>query len=144
MEKIKENVGMNWWSMGTRWGWGMFVNDHMSNIHKPHLHTYPYMWCLEKLPIRVGALHLHSDWFSEVQIIHHMYMYVVVTCGCWTYGRSWTPTSLPCPHTFSPVHPYIFFNFFLLCAVFLWLLYVYVEWKRAEGTVAQYNPMGLI
>ena len=21
------------------------------NIHKPHLHTYPYMWCLEKLPI---------------------------------------------------------------------------------------------
>ena len=23
--------------------------------------------------------------------------------------------SLPCPHTFSPVHPYIFFNFSLMC-----------------------------
>ena len=44
-------------------------------------------------------------------------MYVGVVCGV-GHGRSWThPHPLPCPHTFSPVHPYIFFNFFkkILC-----------------------------
>ena len=42
--------------LGVRLGWGMIKKGHISNIHKPYLHLYPYVWCLEKLSIRVGVL----------------------------------------------------------------------------------------
>ena len=49
---------MNWWKKyGDKVGRdGVCSRTTMSNIHKPHLHKYPYMWCLEKLSlIRVGS-----------------------------------------------------------------------------------------
>ena len=44
-EKIKEcrdELVKNVWGQGR----AVSKNDHMSNIHKPHPHTYPYMWCI--------------------------------------------------------------------------------------------------
>ena len=60
--------------MGTRLGWGVFKRTTMSNIHKPHPHTYPYMWCSEKLPGIAEALHCIADvylviWISLLQLV---------------------------------------------------------------------------
>ena len=44
-EKVQENVGMNWWKKyGDKVGIKC-IQEQLSNIHKPHPQTCPYMWC---------------------------------------------------------------------------------------------------
>ena len=104
---------------------GVCSRTTMSNIHKPHLHTYPYMWCLEKLFISVqecfsiadARFRLIADWFSEVQCKNKPHAGICMQVWLVDVGHTCMivlehTTSLPCPDTFSPVHSYILFNLF--------------------------------
>ena len=47
--KFKWNIGMNWWKKyGNKVGIARLTTcmSHATSGHKPHLHTYPYMWCI--------------------------------------------------------------------------------------------------
>ena len=48
---------------------------------------------------------LNQPWFQQFSLLSHDIEWLVMT-------RVQPPLILPCPHTFSPVHPYIYFNFF--------------------------------
>ena len=99
MKHIKnlENIGMNWWKMYGDKAWmGCVKNDHMSNIHKPHPHTYSYMWCIIYTEIHWISL-------SAFAMLKHSYpngqflQTHVCRCGLWMLDI-WSFFNTPHPH----------------------------------------------